>query len=68
MSYIAGLKGRVIELEEENERLQSLVDTFFSGNVPQNAGPDHFVLAKWGRRRLEDMRTQPSVAALLQAK
>jgi len=68
MSYIAALKGRVIELEDEVERLQSLLDTFFSGNVPHNASPDHFVLAKWGRRRLEEMQTAKPVAALLQPK
>lgn len=67
MSYIATLKSRVIELEDENDRLQSLVDSFFTGNVPQGAGPEHFVIAKWGRKRLEEMKAKPPVPALLRA-
>lgn len=67
MSYIAELKGRVIALEEENNRLQSLVDSFFTGNVPNGAGPDHFVIARWGRKRLEDMKAQAPVPALLRS-
>lgn len=67
MSYIAELKGRVIALEEENDRLQSLVDSFFTGNVPNGAGPDHFVIARWGRKRLEDMKARAPVPALLRS-
>lgn len=65
MSYIAGLRELCRSLEEENDRLQSLVDCFFTGNIPEGASPDHFLIAKYGRKRLEELKAQKPVPALL---
>lgn len=62
MSYTAVLKQRVLEAEEEAKLFRSMVDAFFSGDVPDNALPEHFILAKWGRKRHEENR---NTAALL---
>jgi hypothetical protein len=42
--------------------LQSKLDSFFTGDVPQNATLDHMILAKYGRIRLTERAKQ---AALL---
>lgn len=63
-SPIAQLKQRVIDAEEDAGYYQSLVDAFFSGEVPPGATLSHFVLAKWGRKRLDEMK---ATAALLQS-
>lgn len=59
MSYIATLKERVTEAEAERDYYQSLVASFFTGDVPDGASFEHFILAKWGRRRLEENKKQP---------
>lgn len=59
---VADWKQRVIEAETQRDHLQSLVDAFFTGEVPALGTFDHHILAKWGRRRLEE-RTK--TAALL---
>lgn len=62
-SNIAKLKQRVLDAEAERDFYRSLVEAFFSGDVPDGAVPEHFILARWGRKRHEDKRT---TAALLQ--
>lgn len=69
MSFIASLKQRVVDAEEEVSRLdaenmllRSKLDSFFSGDIPQGATLDHMVLAKYGRQRLLEKR---QTAALL---
>jgi hypothetical protein len=62
MNYIVDLKQRVLDAEERVAYLESLLETFFTGDVPNGASLNHFVLAKWGRKRLEE---QKSTAALL---
>lgn len=62
MSYIAELKQRLIEAEEAAAYYHSLVETFFTGDIPNGASINHLVMAKWGRKRLEE---QKSTAALL---
>jgi hypothetical protein len=62
MNAIAVLKQRVLESNAERDLFRSMVEAFFSGNVPANASPEHLILARWGRRRHEEMK---STAALL---
>lgn len=52
----------VANLNNENEFLRSLLDSFWTGNVPENATLDHMVLAKAGRLRLAE---KAKVCALL---
>lgn len=52
---------RLQELEAENRLLKSMLDTFFTGNVPQGATLKHFVLAKYGRMRLDEQRKTPAL-------
>lgn len=59
MSYVAKLKERVIRAEEAAEYYKSIVDAFFTGDVPDEATLDHLIVAKWGRKRLEDLKAQP---------
>lgn len=61
MSYVSELKQRVTEAEAENTHLKSLLDSFFSGDVPDSASLTHMVLAKWGRKRLEEMGRTPAL-------
>ena len=52
--------------EEAEQRvlfLESLLDTFFTGDVPVGATPEHLTMAYWGRKRLEEKSKK---AALLQ--
>lgn len=53
---------RIRELERQVIVLQSKLDAFFTGDVPQNASLDHMILAKAGRVRLQERAKQ---AALL---
>lgn len=62
MNNVAKLKQRVLEAEAERDHYRSLVEAFFSGDVPEGACPDHLILAKWGRKRHDDKR---NTAALL---
>jgi hypothetical protein len=66
MSNIAQLKERVVEAEARAERLQSLVDAFFTGQSPEGGGFEGVLMAQWGRRRLaEKNENKNKVAALL---
>lgn len=47
------------ELEAENMFLLSLLNSFWTGDVPENASLDHLVLAKAGRLRLQEMSKKP---------
>jgi hypothetical protein len=51
------------ELEALLEHYKSLVDAFFSGNVPEGGTLQHFIMAKYGRFRHEDMRPVPALLA-----
>lgn len=66
MSNIADLKERVLKAEAERDYYESLVDAFFSGEVPDGANFNHFILAQWGRKRLE--AKEPKVPVLLSSK
>lgn len=56
MSNIAALKERVIGAEAKADHFQSLVEAFFTGEVPDGGSLDHAVLAQWGRKRLDEKR------------
>lgn len=64
-SFIAQLKEENLSLYNENEMLRSMLKSFWTGDVPSNATLDHMVLAKWGRKRLDE---KAKVPALLVAK
>ena len=62
MSYISELKERLIDAEAERDYLLSLVETFETGELPAG-GADfrHFIFAKWGRKRQDEMKKQPTL-------
>lgn len=60
MSFISQLKKRAIRAEAEVAHLRSLLDSFWTGDVPENATTDHLVLAVAGRKRL-DAKKQKAV-------
>lgn len=62
LSYDEYLEKRVLALSEFNDRLQSLLDTFWTGDIPSGASLEHMVLAKAGRLRLQE---KAKVCALL---
>jgi hypothetical protein len=47
------------QLEAENKFLRSLLQSFWTGDVPENASLDHLVLAKAGRLRLQELSKKP---------
>ena len=52
--YETYLEDQVENLVNENLHLKSLLESFWTGNVPDKATLDHLVLAKAGRLRLEE--------------
>ena len=67
-SYVADLKKRVVAAEDEAEYLQAKVaylqsklDSFWTGDVPENATLDHMILAKYGRQRLSEKAKKPAL-------
>jgi len=61
MSSIEELKERVMTAEAALEHATSLLNSFFSGEVPEGANLNHFILAQWGRKRLEEKEKQVAV-------
>lgn len=61
MSNVAALKERVLKAEAERDYYESLVDSFFSGNVPDGANFNHFIMAQWGRKRLVEKNKVPAL-------
>ena len=59
--YLADLKQRVCDLQDERDWLQSKLDSFFTGDVPNGASFDHMILAKYGRIRLIEKSKQPAL-------
>ena len=55
------LKQRVIQAEAERDYYASLVEAFFSGDIPHGASIDHMILAKYGRKRHEDLNNTPAL-------
>jgi hypothetical protein len=58
----ARLKQRILDLEDEVAYYKSLVEAFYSGDVPPGASLQHVVLAQYGRLRHEKIR--PTAALL----
>lgn len=58
---IAQLKQRVLDAESYAQQLESMLNSFWTGDVPSNATLDHMVLAKWGRKRLEEKVKTPAL-------
>ena len=51
--YITTLLRKVESLTNENDSMRSLLESFWTGDVPELATLDHLVLAKAGRIRLD---------------
>lgn len=60
---VAGLKARILLLEEENTYLRACVECFFSGDIPESASIDQIILATAGRERLERKARQAALLA-----
>lgn len=60
-SNIIAMKQQILDLEAKTEYLQSLLDSFWSGDVPRNASFDHLILAKAGRQRLKETGKTPAL-------
>lgn len=61
-NFIVELKERLMEAEAERDYYQSLVESFFTGEVPKHgASLQHFILAKHGKLRLKELTKQPSL-------
>lgn len=67
MSNIAQLKERVRVAEARADHLQSLVDAFYTGDVPEGGSLEHAMLAQWGRRRKAEKNAN-KLAVLLKPK
>ena len=60
-AYVAQLKERVLRAEAEVVQLRSYLDAFWTGDCPDQSTLDHLVLAKWGRKRLEEKAKKPAL-------
>lgn len=58
---VAELKHQLEAALDERDYFKSLVESFFTGNVPRRATLNHVIMAKWGRVRLEDKRRKPAL-------
>lgn len=61
MTTQAKLKLLLKEAEAERDYYKSLVGAFFTGEVPEQAALQHFIIAKWGRKRLEEQKNLPAL-------
>lgn len=64
-NYEEFLEGVIAKLQEDLKFERSIVDSFWTGDVPEDATLDHLVIAKAGRLRLEE---KAKVCALLSRK
>ena len=62
MEYEVFLEHNIDVLTATNAYLNSLLDSFWTGDLPEDVTLDHMVLAKAGRHRLEE---KAKVCALL---
>lgn len=56
---VADLKAQLSEALDECDYYRSLVECFFTGDVPRNASLNHMILAKYGRVRLQEISKTP---------
>lgn len=61
MSQVIDLKARLVTLTEERDYYASLVDAFLNGEHPSRGSLLHFIMAKWGRKRLEEIGSIPAI-------
>lgn len=59
---------RILSLQKELEAAlqraefaESVINSFFTGNVPNGASINHVILAKYGRMRLESLKKTPAL-------
>lgn len=62
-SNVAKMKQRILDNEAEIRYLEGLLNSFWTGDVPDNASLDHLILAKYGRIRLTEKAKQPALLA-----
>jgi len=65
VNYEVFLEGVVAKLQDDLRFERSIVEAFWTGDVPEDATLDHMVIAKAGRLRLEE---KAKVCALLSRK
>lgn len=52
----------LLDAEQERDYFASLVGAFLEGVVPaEGASLQHHLFAKWGRKRLEELKVQPAI-------
>ena len=59
--YVVTLCDKILDQHDEITFLRSLLDSFWSGDVPEGATMDHMKLAKYGRIRLKDIGKTPAL-------
>jgi hypothetical protein len=53
------LTEKIKSLEDKCSYLESLLNSFWTGHIPNGASLGHMILAKSGRERLEKLRKKP---------
>lgn len=61
MSNIEALKERVLEAEARATYAESLLEAFYTGNVPEKSSLKHVIMAQWGRKRLAEIGKTPAL-------
>lgn len=61
MSQVIDLKARLKALTEERDYYASLVAAFLAGEHQGRGSLLHFIMAKWGRKRLEEIGSIPAI-------
>jgi hypothetical protein len=60
-AYVTVLCDKILDQHDEITHLKSLLESFWTGDVPQNATLDHMKLAKYGRQRLAEIGKTPAL-------
>lgn len=58
---LAALQRKLADTEEQLRFYKSLVGAFYEGEVQGCASMQHFIFAKWGRKRLEELKQVPAL-------
>lgn len=62
MNGVVKLKERLAQVTAERDYLASLVEAFREGRPPRTgASLQHFIFARWGRKRLEEQQATPAL-------
>jgi hypothetical protein len=58
---VAELKQQLLEERDRADYWESVVQAFFTGDVPKHATINHVILAKHGRMRLDSLKKTPAL-------